>query len=97
MKRASVSEAKNQLSALLDRVRHGETVLITDRDLPVARLSPVKTPHETSDRLQELVRNGIVRAGRGGAAPSILDTPPPAPRGKADIVAALLADRDEGK
>jgi prevent-host-death family protein len=41
MKTATISETKNQLSALLDRVRHGETILITDRSQPVARLEPV--------------------------------------------------------
>ncbi len=41
MKTASISQTKNQLSALLDAVRHGETILIMDRNCPVARLEPV--------------------------------------------------------
>jgi len=41
MKRASVTDAKNGLSALLDRVRHGESILIEDRGIPVAQLNPV--------------------------------------------------------
>ena len=41
MHRASISDAKNNLSALIDRVRRGETVLICDRKRPVARLQPV--------------------------------------------------------
>ena len=36
MKSASVSETKNRLSALLDEVRRGETVLITHHGKPVA-------------------------------------------------------------
>ena len=40
MKSASVSEAKNGLSALLDEVRRGETVLITHHGRPVARIEP---------------------------------------------------------
>ena len=43
MKSASVSEAKNGLSALLDEVRQGETVLITHHGKPVARLEPCQT------------------------------------------------------
>ena len=39
MKTATISETKNRLSALLDRVRHGETILITDRERPVAASS----------------------------------------------------------
>jgi prevent-host-death family protein len=38
MKKATITEVKNQLSALIDRVRHGETIVITDRGRPVARL-----------------------------------------------------------
>lgn len=38
MRSASMSEAKNGLSALLDEVRRGETVLITRRGKPVARI-----------------------------------------------------------
>ena len=53
MKSTSISEAKNRLSAYIDRVRRGETVVITDRGKPVAR-------HEEA-RLAELVRLGIVR------------------------------------
>jgi NAD-dependent dihydropyrimidine dehydrogenase PreA subunit len=37
MRKATITEAKNQLSALIDRVRHGETIVITDRGRPVAR------------------------------------------------------------
>jgi len=36
MRRTSISETKNQLSALIDRVRNGERILITDRNRPVA-------------------------------------------------------------
>ena len=37
MKTATISEVKNRLSAYLRAVRAGETVLILDRDQPVAR------------------------------------------------------------
>src|SRR5688500_6315160 len=41
MKKASLTDTKNNLSALIDEVREGETVLILDRGRPVARLEPV--------------------------------------------------------
>ncbi|MHB1486305.1 MAG: type II toxin-antitoxin system Phd/YefM family antitoxin [Acidimicrobiales bacterium] len=41
MKVASVSEAKNTLSSLVDLVRAGETAVIADRGTPVARLEAV--------------------------------------------------------
>jgi prevent-host-death family protein len=41
MRTAKISEAKNNLSKLIDAVRRGQTVLILSRDTPVARLEPV--------------------------------------------------------
>ena len=40
MRRASVSEARNSLSALLSEVLAGETVIITRRGKPVAQIGP---------------------------------------------------------
>jgi prevent-host-death family protein len=41
MKTASITEAKNSLSALIDGLKSGSPVLIVDRGRPVARLEPV--------------------------------------------------------
>ena len=57
VKRASVSQTKNQLSALLEQVRQGETVVITDHDRPVAQLTPVSTGDATGDGLAALERD----------------------------------------
>jgi prevent-host-death family protein len=40
MKRASVTEAKNNISALIDGLKGGSPVLIVDRGRPAARLEP---------------------------------------------------------
>jgi prevent-host-death family protein len=42
MRTAGVREARQDLSSLLDEVRKGREVTITDRGRPVARLVPVK-------------------------------------------------------
>ncbi|MYE14777.1 MAG: type II toxin-antitoxin system prevent-host-death family antitoxin [Gammaproteobacteria bacterium] len=42
MIRANISELRNGLSAYLRSVRRGESVLILDRDVPIARLTPVE-------------------------------------------------------
>jgi prevent-host-death family protein len=42
MKKVNIYEAKVQLSALVDRVGEGETVLICRRNVPVAELRPVR-------------------------------------------------------
>ena len=47
VKIATISETRNRLSALLDRVRHGETILIMDRSRPVVRIQPVVAPDAT--------------------------------------------------
>ena len=81
MKRASVTEAKNRLSALLDRVRHGETVIIEDRGLPVAQLNPVTVGAAATDRdrLARLERQGVLRpaAARSRGAPRWIAPAPP--------------------
>jgi antitoxin (DNA-binding transcriptional repressor) of toxin-antitoxin stability system len=41
MKKARIAVAKNNFSRLIDDVKRGETVLILDRDTPVARLEPI--------------------------------------------------------
>ena len=68
MKSTSISEAKNRLSAYIDRVRRGETVVITDRGKPVARLTLVE-PTAKDEEAQAIRRiNALpwVRPGKGG-------------------------------
>ncbi len=46
MKHANVSELKAHLSAYLAEVRNGESVVVSDRRTPVARLVPVEQRSE---------------------------------------------------
>ena len=98
MKRASISEAKNNLSALIDSVKGGGSVLIMDRGRPVARLEPVSKGDESDDdRLARLVREGIIRRGRGRISPELLSEPPPRLDGNFSILEALLEERRESR
>lgn len=45
MKEVGMFEAKTHLSALVDEVARGETVIITKRGHPVARLTPPEAPN----------------------------------------------------
>ena len=96
MKTASISQTKNQLSALIDQVRQGETIVITDHDRPVAKLVPAQAENgeEAAGALAQLERKGVIRRGNGEhcrlAAPLKL-------RGKASALAALLDDRAQGR
>lgn len=97
MKRATITEAKNQLSALIDHVRAGESVLILDRGIPVARLEPVSSHVDQDGRLERLERAGIIRRGTGGPATDLLREPPPRPLKPASALEALLEERRSGR
>ena len=97
MKRASISEAKNGLSALLDRVRQGQTVIIEDRGVPVARLAPIVTAGDAEGRLARLVRQGIARPPRRRADAALLRTKPPHLGKGQSGTAIILEERGEGR
>ncbi|OFW05880.1 MAG: hypothetical protein A3H96_15770 [Acidobacteria bacterium RIFCSPLOWO2_02_FULL_67_36] len=97
MKKVSITEAKNNLSALIDSVKGGSPVLIVDRGRPVARLEPVNGTSAEDDRLARLVREGVVRPARGAAAKALVATTPPRAKKGASAVRALLDERREGR
>lgn len=100
MKTASISEAKNRFSAYIDMVRRGESVLITDRNKPVARLTPFSPgePGSEEARRADLERRGVIRRASVRPGKTFLKRLPPAPRVKGDsLLRAPLADREEGR
>ena len=104
MKRASITEAKNGLSALIDRVRHGESIIIEDRGVPVARLESVIAPRRDADgRVARLQRQGVLRPATATAAAQaatlkrLLTTLPPAPSGGMSVVDVILEERRHGR
>ena len=50
MDRISLSDAKAHLSELVDRVQAGDSIEITRRGKPVARLTPATTPRKRIDK-----------------------------------------------
>ena len=99
MKKASITEAKNNLSALIDGLKGGSAVLIVDRGHPVARLEPVTTGLEAEDdgRLLQLVRDGIVRPRRAALPPTLFSQQPPRAKVGASAVKTLLEERREAR
>lgn len=63
MKTVGAFEAKTHLAELLQKVSEGETILITRRGVPVAKL--VTADHPETQNLKEVVRN--LREIRKGA------------------------------
>lgn len=67
MKEFGAFEAKNKLSALLDRVEKGEEITITRHGRPVARLVPATEQIDQTQALAALqrMRDRAVQAGLG--------------------------------
>lgn len=98
MKTASITEAKNTLSALIDGLKSGSPVLIVDRGRPVARLEPVTGADDAPDgRVSRLLRDGTVRPRRTDPPRAVFRNKPPQVRTGASAVDALLQERREGR
>lgn len=98
MKRATLTETKNNLSALVDQVQHGETILILDRGRPVARLeSVVGEEDDPEGRLARLERQGVLRRATAPIPRDLLRTKGPKPSEGGSVLEALLAERREGR
>lgn len=83
MKRAKVSELKAGLSGYLAQVRNGESIVVCDRNTPVAHLVPTATGDDLTIRepirpLADLRRVKGVR-----------------PKGRVDVERLMSEDRDQ--
>jgi antitoxin (DNA-binding transcriptional repressor) of toxin-antitoxin stability system len=99
MNTENISYTRNHLSELLDLVKAGESVLILDRQTPVARLEPVTAPRaQVAEWKAALVRQGVIRVATRPLDPTrFIGLPPATPAGKGDILASLLAEREGGR
>jgi len=97
MQSTTIKQAKRDLSALIDLVGAGESIVITDRGQPVARLEPVSSAYDESGRLLRLERAGIVRVGRGTPPVDLIRQTPPRLANQASAVDALLDERHYGR
>lgn len=92
-KSAAVAELKAHLSRFLRRVKAGEEIVITERNVPVARIVPVLAAAD--DRLRALERQGLVRIGSGKLPKDFWKRS----RGKDEkglVRAAVAKEREEG-
>jgi prevent-host-death family protein len=97
VKKASITDAKNRLSPLLDQVRDGESILIVDRGRPVARLEPATgdLPGGAEGRLARLERAGLARRPVSPPPVGLIARRPP--RARESALAILLAERASGR
>ncbi len=92
MKKAKIGELKNNLSRYLDYVRGGGSVLVLDRDQPVAQIIPSRGAGR-DERLARLERRGLIRRGAGGL-PRWLERKAAKVRGS--VLRDLLEERRSG-
>jgi antitoxin (DNA-binding transcriptional repressor) of toxin-antitoxin stability system len=93
MKVANVSTTKNTLSSILAEVKRGETYLIVDRSVPVARIEPL---HAGTEKLASLVTDGVVAMPQQKIdVERFVHASKPALQEGASAAAALMADRDD--
>jgi antitoxin (DNA-binding transcriptional repressor) of toxin-antitoxin stability system len=95
MIKANVSQLKNRLSAYLRKVKAGETVVVYDRDRPIARLDRIGVRDAEDERIARLEAAGIIsrpeRPWSGDALKGEL------PKPKKSVLEALLEERAEGR
>jgi prevent-host-death family protein len=96
MKNARISELRDRLSEYLARVRKGETIIVYDRDTPIARIDPIATaPKDIPEWVLEAERRGIA------TPPKIRDgarlPPPLKPKKPVGLLEALLEERRTGR
>lgn len=97
MKKSSVSDTKNNLSAILQQVQEGETFLIVDRGRPVARLEPIESERRDGDeRRDDLERRGLLQKGRK-VRKDFVETKPPQLPARTSALELLLEERREGR
>lgn len=96
MKNARISELRDGLSEYLARVRNGETIIVYDRDTPIARIEPIVATDDFPEWIREGIRRGVL------TPPRIRDNaklPWPPPRGEKglSVLEALLEERRSGR
>ncbi|MBV8085583.1 MAG: type II toxin-antitoxin system Phd/YefM family antitoxin [Chloroflexi bacterium] len=90
MSRVGIRELRQNASALLRRVQAGETIEVTDRGRPVARVVPIK-----QGRLDQMIADGLVTLPKRDLIESMREHPPiklPPGPSVSEILAEMRAD-----
>ena len=95
MERVTISELKNRLSAFLKKVRAGQSIIIMDRNQPVARIERLGAAGRSDERLSRLEKSGILRTASRRISVKALRAS--APSSRESVVQALLDERRESR
>jgi antitoxin (DNA-binding transcriptional repressor) of toxin-antitoxin stability system len=97
MIKVSVSGLKNSLSEYLRKVRSGQSVVIYDRKVPIARIERIEASSMEPDRVARLRAEGITRPPPKPLTPGQLAAISAVIPKRARVVDALLAERAEDR
>ncbi len=95
MKTTAVAKLKAELSRYLRLVKAGEEILITERNVPVAKIVPVGAVATDLEALRDLECQGLLKIGSGRLPKDFWKLP----RGKdprAAVRRAVREERDRG-
>lgn len=96
MKQAKISEIRDHLSGYLRRVRQGEIIEVTDRDVPIARIVPIEpAARDEQSWIKRLRRSGLGRGGPMRGVKEILNKR--LKQKPAGVLDALLEERRSGR
>jgi prevent-host-death family protein len=97
MRNVNIAELKNKLSTYVRYARAGETVIIRDRNTPVAQLVPMPVDDNLTDEERDLVARGLLRPRKRPFDPEkFWKLPRPELKDNA-LLQALLDEREEGR
>ncbi len=95
MQTANIAVAKNQFSRLIDQVKQGESILITERNRPVARLEPLLVH---SAALESLYADGLLTPPKSRLdLVAFLAMPAPSLSADHSLTQAVIAEREESR
>lgn len=93
---ANVATLKARLSEYLRHVKAGNEVVVTQRGVPIARLTGLETSERRATRRDRLAQAGSLKLGRGTPRPSLLIPPSGDPIGQ-EVLEALSTERGEAR
>ena len=89
IRRIGARQLRHELSSILNRVRAGETIEITDRGVPAARLVPLA---ERASLMSRLIADGAVTPAARAAYPLPAPIRPRRPSMTSDAALEILRD-----
>lgn len=96
MQTSNISSAKSQFSRLIDLVKQGQTVLITERNKPVATLQPISQAFPAG--LEAIHSSGLLMPpGKALDVAAFLAAPRASLAPGNSLAQAILVEREDGR